>query len=151
MAAVRVRASVVPAGSVRRRQVWQVCSAARLLTSLGVRVDVVQPRVPWPRSRPQRLQIANEAGLLGDLALLTAVPRTTSGWAEVADRVLPAGSPVRTAEPADALTCPVTVAYRTAAGPLTEPPRTLAEVVALEGLFLEVRLLDALVGADRAA
>ena len=70
----RMRASLLPGGSVRRRQALQVCSAARLLTALGIRVDVVQPGSPWPRHRTHLLRITNEAGILGDLALLTAVP-----------------------------------------------------------------------------
>jgi hypothetical protein len=150
MAAVRVRAAL-PAGGSSRRQVWQVCSAARLLTALGIRVQVVQPPTPWPRHRAHRLAVTNEAGLLGDLALLTAVPRSSSGWAEVADRVLSAGTVLRTAAPADAVMCPVTITYRTAPGPLDSPPRTLAEVIALEGLVLEVRLLDAVAEAGHAA
>ncbi|UOY00267.1 hypothetical protein [Blastococcus sp. PRF04-17] len=150
MAAIRVRAAL-PVGGGGRRQVWQVCSAARLLTSLGIRVSVVQPGLPWPRYRTQRLQVNNQAGLLGDLALLTAVPRSAAGWSEVADRVLPAGSPLRAAGSEDAVTCPVSIAYRTAAGPLDIPPRTLAEVVALNGLVLEVRLLDAVADVGRAA
>jgi hypothetical protein len=150
MAAIRVRASL-PAGGSGRRQVWQVCSAARVLTAVGIRVSVVQPRVPWPRHRTHRLEVTNEAGLLGDLALLTAVPRSTSGWADVADRVLPAGTPLRLAEADDAATCPVSIAYRTASGPLETPPRTLADVIGIDGLVIEVRLLDAVGVTGRAA
>ncbi|SNR46163.1 hypothetical protein [Blastococcus mobilis] len=145
LAGVRARASMVPAGSVRRRQSLQLCSAARLLTAVGIRVVVVQPPTPWPRDLPGRLVIGNEAGLLGELALLTAVPRTTQGWTAVADRVLPVGRPVPAPEqdPSHAVACPVTVAYRTAHGPLPVPPRTLNEVVAIRGLVIEVRLLAA--------
>jgi hypothetical protein len=141
LAGARMRASLLPGGSVRRRQALQVCSAARLLTALGIRVDVIQPGSPWPRHRTHLLRITNEAGILGDLALLTAVPRTTPGWAAVADRVLPIGatSPAQ-ADPPDAAVCPVTIEYRTAAGPLPAPPRTLAEVIAVLGLVIEVRL-----------
>jgi hypothetical protein len=148
-----MRASLVTGGSVRRRQALQVCSAARLLTALGVRVDVVQPSTPCPRHRAQELRITNDAGVLGDLALLTAVSRTTSGWAAVADRVLPAGSSLRTADrdPGDAVVCPVTIGCRTDAGPLTTPPRTPAEAAAVLGLVIEVRLLEALPAAGRAA
>jgi hypothetical protein len=143
LAGVRTRAALIPAGSVKRRQSLQVCSAARLLTSLGIRVAVVQPSVPWPRNRPHRLVAANDAGLLGDLALLTAVPRTTRGWAAVADRVLPVRTVVRAAEPDDveAVLCPVSVTYRTVDGPLASPPRNLNEVVAIRGLVVEVRLM----------
>jgi len=153
LSGVRMRASLLPVASVRRRQAFQICSAARLLTALGIRVDVVQPGIPWPRHRTHRLDVTNDAGLLGDLALLTAVPRTAAGWATVADRVLPAGATLRTTEPGpgDAVVCPVTITYRTAAGPLSLPPRTPAEVIAVAGLVIEVRLLPAADGADRAA
>src|SRR4051812_22035614 len=144
-AGARLRSSLLAKGSVRRRQAWQVCSAARLLTALGVRVDVVQPETPWPRHRAQQLRVTNEAGLFGDLALLTAVPRTTPGWAAVADRVLPTGNTRPTAEqdPGDAVVCRVVIGYRTAAGPLTGPPRTPAQMAAARGLVIEVRLLPA--------
>ncbi|TFV64017.1 UNVERIFIED_ORG: hypothetical protein E4P37_13525 [Bacillus sp. AZ43] len=143
MAGVRARAALAPAASERRRRSLQLCAAARLLTALGIRVDVVQPPAPWPRHLPHRLVARNEAGLLGDLALLTAVPRTTPGWAEVADRVLPIRTSPRAVAPADGVACPVTVAYRTARGPLPVPPRTLDDVVAIEGLVIEVRLFPA--------
>jgi len=145
LAALRTRAALLPTGSVQRRQALQVCGAANLLTALGIRVDVVQPAAPWPRDRPHRLQVTNSAGLLGDLALLVGVPRTAQGWAEAADRVLP----VRTASrPAlrvatTGVACPVSVGYRTAAGPLLLPPRTLNEVVAIRDLVIEVRLAPA--------
>jgi hypothetical protein len=154
LAGARMRASLLPGASVRRRQAFQICSAARLLTALGIRVDVVQPGIPWPRHRTHRLDVTNDAGLLGDLALLTAVPRTAAGWAVVADRVLPARATLRTAaesDPGDAVVCPVTITYRTAAGPLSRPPRTQAEVIAVAGLVIEVRLLPAADGTDRAA
>ena len=143
LAGARARAALARAGSVRRRQSLQVCSAARLLASLGIRVVVVQPSTAWPRHRPLRLEVRNEAGQLGDLALLTAVPRTTGGWAAVADRVLPVGAPLRDPAGGDAVRCPVTVAYRTLDGPLASPPRTLDEVAALRGLVVDVRLLAA--------
>lgn len=148
LAGVRMRRSLLPGGSVRRRQAWQVCSAARLVTALGIRVDVVQPATPWPRRRTHRLSVTNDAGLFGDLALLTAVPRTTAGWADVADRVLPAGTALRTVrpDPEDTVVCPVTIGFRTPAG----HPTTLAEVVAIEGLVIEVRLLPAMSAVDRA-
>ncbi|MFD2092745.1 hypothetical protein [Blastococcus deserti] len=147
----RARAAWLPAGSVRRRQGLQLCTAARLLTALGTRVEVVQPDPPWPRHRSHRILVGNTAGLLGDLALLIVVPRTTLGWADVADRVLPVRTTLRAVGPDDdVVDCPVTVAYRTPSG-LAEP-RTLNEVVAARGLVIEVRLLPALgAGARRAA
>jgi hypothetical protein len=152
LAGVRMRGTLLPGGSVRRRQAWQVCSAARLVTALGIRVDVVQPTTPWPRHRTHRLHVTNDAGLFGDLAMLTAVPRTTTGWADVADRVLPAGTSLRTVgpDPEDAVVCPVTIGFRTATGHLTTPPCTLAEVVAAHGMVIEVRLLPAMGEVDRA-
>ncbi len=149
LARLRARAAVTPAGSVPR---LQVCGAANLLTALGVRVDVVQPTVPWPRTTQHRLLVENTAGLLGDLALLVGVPRTAAGWADVADRVLPL-RPYRTTtrHTADAVVCPVSIGYRTAEGSLLVPPRTLNDVVAIRGLVIEVRLLAARVGARRAA
>jgi hypothetical protein len=143
LAGVRARTALVPVGSVRRRQSLQVCSAARLVTALGIRVVVVQPPTPWPRDRTHRLLVSNDAGLLGDLALLTAVPRTSHGWTAVADRVLPVRTALRSAGsgPADGVLCPVAVTYRTENGPLPTPPRTLNEVVAIRGLVVEVRLL----------
>jgi hypothetical protein len=153
LAGLRARATVTPTGSIQRRQALQVCGAANLLTALGVRVDVVQPTAPWPRDRQQRLQVTNAAGLLGDLALLVGVPRTAQGWTDVADRVLP----MRTASRkvlrggTDPVVCPVTIGYRTDAGPLLVPPRTLNEVIAVRCLVVEVRLLAAGAEVSRAA
>lgn len=144
LAALRARAAVTPTGSAQRRQALQVCGAANLLTALGVRVDVVQPTVPWPRDRRHRLQVDNTAGLLGDLALLVGVPRTAEGWADVADRVLPVRPASRRPSllaAGEAVACPVTVRYRTEHGPLMVPPRSLYDVVAIRGLVVEVRLL----------
>ncbi|SFF50270.1 hypothetical protein [Blastococcus tunisiensis] len=142
LAALRARDAVLPPGSVQRRQALQVCGAANLLTALGVRVDVVQPAVPWPRHRRHWLLVDNSAGLLGDLALLVGAPRTAEGWAETADRVLPVRSRARRPAPAgEAVVCPVTVRYRTDDGPVLAPPRSLYEVMGFRGLVVEVRLL----------
>src|SRR4051812_21661282 len=70
----RLRSSLLAKGSARRRQAWQVCTAARLLTALGVRVDVVQPETPWPPHPAQRLWVTKQAGLPRDPPLLNAVP-----------------------------------------------------------------------------
>jgi hypothetical protein len=149
LARLRARAAVSPAGSIPR---LQVRGAANLLTALGVRVDVVQPASPWPRDRAHHLVIANGAGLLGDLALLVAVPRSMQGWADMADRVLPLRPFRRAARSAGgAVDCPVTIAYRSVQGPLLVPPRTLDDVVAIRGLVIEVRLLATRAGAERAA
>jgi hypothetical protein len=45
----------------------------------------------------------------------------------------------------------VTVGYRSAEGPLLVVPRTLNDVVAIRGLEIEVRLLDARTAARDAA
>ncbi|MCW2583411.1 MAG: hypothetical protein JWQ53_2201, partial [Klenkia sp.] len=47
------------------------CTAARLLTAAGVRVQVLPPPVPWPTGA--RLLVANRVSWVDDLALRTAV------------------------------------------------------------------------------
>lgn len=141
LAGLHVRTALVPPHATRRRQRLQVCGAARVLTALGVRVQVVPPAVPWPRTGG-RLLLDGDPGWLGDLALVTAVPRTTAGWAAVCRRVLP-GAPTGPAGGAGSAICPVTLAYRTDAGPLGRAPRDVPEIVALRGLVVEVRLLPA--------
>ncbi len=68
-----------PAGDGRRHG---VCTAARLLTSVGVRVRVLTPAVPWPRGA--RLVVANRVSWVDDLALRTAVAalpaEDDAGW-----------------------------------------------------------------------
>lgn len=152
LAGLRARAAMMPAQSVQRRRAHQICGAANLLTALGIRVDVVQPEIPWPRERPHRLSVDNAAGMLGDLALLVGVPRTAGGWADVADRVLPVRASARSAlgDVTAAVVCPVRVGYRSAAGPLLVPPRTVSEVIGLRDLVIEVRLLPALERSQRA-
>jgi hypothetical protein len=148
LAGIRARAALVPEGSLRRRQRTQVCGAARILTALGVRVRVVQPATPWPRSRPHLL-VAADVGWLGELALLTAVPRTTHGWTALGDRALPTRCHARAVPaPADAVLCPVAVHVRAEGRSLDHPPRTLAEVLAARELVVEVHLLPALDPAD---
>ena len=153
LAGIRARAAVMPATSAQRRRALQVCGAANLLTALGIRVHVVQPATPWPRERQHRLLVENSAGVFGELALLVGVPRTAGGWSDVADRVLPvrtaARPPLR--DVTDAVVCPVTIRYRSAAGPLLTPPRTLPEVIELRDLVIEVRLHPARQEQQRAA
>ena len=153
LAGIRTRAAVMPATSVQRRRALQVCGAANLLTALGIRVQVVQPAKPWPRERQQRLLVENSAGVFGDLALLVGVPRTAGGWSDVADRVLPVRSAPRSSlrDVTDAVVCPVTIGYRSAAGPLLRPPRTLGEVIEQRDLVIEVRLHPARGEQQRAA
>jgi hypothetical protein len=144
LAGARLRLSVVPGSAIRRQQRVQVCSAARILTALGVRVRVFQPGTPWPRHRPLQLVTAADPGWIGDLALLTAVPRTTSGWSVVAHRVLPAATATPApGAPTDAALCPVAVRFRDGDRLLDGVPRCLAEVVAVRDLVVEVELLPA--------
>jgi hypothetical protein len=123
LAAASVRRALVPARSPRARQRSRVCRAARILTALGVRVRVVQPPVPWPRT--DRFVVPDAVGWLADLALVTAVP----------------GTPLAATSPG-AVPCPVEIRYRTPDGYLTgdDVPRTLAEVLAARDLVVEVRL-----------
>ncbi len=149
LAGLRARAAVSRAGSIPR---LQLRGAADLLTALGVRVDVVQPASPWPRDRAHRLVVEDGAGLLGDLALLVGVPRSTQGWADVADRVLPVRPSRQVARSADcAVHCAATLTYRSADGPLPKTPRTLDDAVSLRGLVIEVRLHAARAGSRQPA
>lgn len=139
LALAAVRGLLLPRRAARSRQRLQTCTAARVLSALGVRVRVVQPAVPWPRTGG-RLLTAHDAGWLGDLAVLTAVPRGTDGWAAVADRALPV--PGRRPRAGDGdLICSVTVTCRTADGPLPRLPRRLRQVAGLADPVVEVWLL----------
>jgi hypothetical protein len=144
LAAARLRLAVLPASAIARRQRVQLCSAARILTAAGVRVRVVQPGTPWPRHRPLRLVTGTDPGWLGDLAVLTAVPRTTGGWSLVADRALPAATSAPATASPDAALCPVVLRFRDGDRPLPAVPRRLADVLATRRPVLEVELLPAL-------
>ncbi len=91
-----------PLGSSRRRA---VCGAARLLTGLGVRVEVHSPSTAWPRT-PGRglLVVANSVSALDPLVLLTALPGAMQA---APDRV--AGVPVPAVAPVSG---PVSAALR---------------------------------------
>jgi hypothetical protein len=118
-----VRARMLPA-SERRRQRLQVCGAADTLTALGVRVQVFQPGVPWPREG--RYVISDHVGRLGDLAVSTAF----RGAVDDGDVV-----------------CPVTVRYRVEGRPgylaARDVPQRTAAIVAMRGLVVEVHCLPA--------
>jgi hypothetical protein len=122
-----VRTHLLPAGE-RRRLRLQVCGAADTLTALGVRVQVFQPGIPWPRSG--RYVISDHVGRLGDLAVSTAFRGTADGGDVV---------------------CPVTVRYRVEGRPgylsAHEVPQRTAPVVAMRGLVVEVHCLPAFGGA----
>jgi hypothetical protein len=118
-----VRARLLPAGE-RRCLRLQVCGAADTLTALGVRVQVFQPSIPWPRRG--RYVISDHVGRLGDLAVSTAVRGAT--------------------EDGDVL-CPVSVRYRVEGRPgyLTpaQVPQRTAAIIAARGLVVEVHCLPA--------
>jgi hypothetical protein len=143
LAVLHVRTALIPESAVRRRQRLQVCGAARILTALGARVQVVGPPTPWPTRRPTRLLVADDIGWLGGLALVTSVPRSTGGWRAVCAQVLPGASAEDRGELVG-VGCPVEIRYRTDAGPLGQAPATLAEIVAARGLVVEVHLLTPL-------
>ncbi|MFW3171105.1 hypothetical protein [Geodermatophilus sp. CPCC 206100] len=91
VAAARLRP---PVGSARRRA---VCGAARVLTGLGLRVEVSAPSVAWPRTGRGAgpLLVANSVSALDALVLQTALPGVVV--AAVSDRV--AGVAVPTVVP----------------------------------------------------
>jgi hypothetical protein len=123
LAGASVRTALA-SSSPRRRQRFELCSAANTLTALGVRVAVTAPPTPWPRAG--RRVVADRAGWLAGMALVTAALTGSSA-------------------PAPPVVCPVTVRFRTDAGYLDESeiPRTVADVVATHGLVIEVRCLAA--------
>ncbi|MGY1884502.1 lysophospholipid acyltransferase family protein [Blastococcus sp. SYSU DS0753] len=85
-AAIRVPLRAGAGGNGRRRSA--VCSAAGILTALGVRVEVVNPPRPWPRPRTGHLVVSNHASWLDGLALLVAVRATPVVEAGERDRAL---------------------------------------------------------------
>jgi hypothetical protein len=119
-----VRSRLLPAGE-RRRQRLQVCGAADALTALGVRVQVLAPATPWPRTG--RFVISDHVGRLGDLAVSTAFRGPTDGGDVI---------------------CPVAVRYRIEGRPGYLPahqvPRRTAAIVAMHGLVVEVHCLPAI-------
>ena len=123
LTAASLRSALLPVRSTRGRARLRVCRAARILTALGVRVRVVQPPVPWPRT--ERFVVPDSVSWLGDLALVTAVR----------------GVPLA-ATSLGAVPCPVAIRYRTPDGYLDEAdvPRTLADVLAARDLVVEVHL-----------
>ena len=129
----RVRLSVqtrlLPTGSAGRRTRLRVCGAANTLTALGVRVSVVGPSIPWPRTRC--VVVAAPLGHLGELAVTTVV----RGEAICTATEIPDGATV----------CPVTVRYRLEGHnghlPEGDVPSSPAHVAALQGLIVEVHLL----------
>ena len=147
VAGVGLKSVLAGHGTDARRRRAQVCGAARLLTAAGVRVRVVAPPTAWPRSG--RLVVSGSLGRLDELAVLTAVPRSATGWTQLAERALlgRAVTPPPPDRPEEAL-LPVAVRYRREGDPgwLSGAfvPRDLAHALAVPGLVVEVRLLPAL-------
>ena len=173
-ATVAARRLRPPVGSRRRRT---VCGAARVLTGLGVRVEVRAPGTAWPRTGTGLLLVSNTSTALDPLALLTAVPGAVlaGGPDRLAGVPMPtvpadparvaaalrAGTPVSARAGADAAllaaavdagaaVCPVAVRWRGAASP---PPAGRSTVAAMRwlaaspGTVVEVHLLPALYSA----
>jgi hypothetical protein len=166
VAAVRLRP---PVGRRRRRS---VCGAARVLTGLGVRVEVRAPATAWPRTGTGPLLVSNAVTALDPLALLTAVPGAVvaGGPDRLAGVPLPAlpadparvttalraGTPVSAraghvallaaAVDAGAAVCPVTVRWRATAPPPLARRSAVAAMrwlAASPGAVVEVHLLPA--------
>ncbi|WP_222194711.1 lysophospholipid acyltransferase family protein [Modestobacter italicus] len=79
-----------PLTSARGRRRILVCAAARVLTAVGVRVEVHSSPTAWPRAGagrgPGQLVVSNHVSWVDDLAMLTVVPglpvakREVAGW-----------------------------------------------------------------------
>ena len=142
-----LRSALLPRDAVRRRGRLHVCGAARLLTAAGVRVNVVPSPVPWPRTGG-RLAVTGSPGRIGELAVLTAVPRTVPGWTALAEHALLGRRGAGHGTVADGVLLPVAVRFRrdgTEGWLDTEQvPRDLAAALAEPRLVVEVRLLPPL-------
>jgi hypothetical protein len=145
LAAVCVRAALLPRTARRGRT--EVCGAARILTALGVRVVVVPAPVPWPRTGG-RLAVQGSVGRIGELAVLTAVPRSVAGWTELAERALLGRRAPLAPVPRGDVLLPVVVRCRPAHGDAwldaSAVPQDLGAVLAAGGLVVEVRMLPSL-------
>lgn len=82
--AAAVRIAMWAGAGVRTQRRVAVCSAARVLTALGIRVEVVNPAVRWPRAGVGHLVVSNHVSWLDELALLVAVRATPVAKSEVA-------------------------------------------------------------------
>lgn len=78
-----------PMSSARGRRRLVVCAAARVLTAVGVRVEVHSSPTAWPRAGagrgPGQLVVSNHVSWVDDLALLTVVPGRPVAELEVGD------------------------------------------------------------------
>ncbi|TYP89543.1 lysophospholipid acyltransferase family protein [Blastococcus xanthinilyticus] len=87
--AVRIR--VMSRAGRRTQRRIAVCAAAGVLTALGVRVEVVNPSAPWPRTGRGHLVVSDSGTWLDELALLVAVRATPVADAAIGDRALVGG------------------------------------------------------------
>ncbi len=112
-----------------------------------MRVCVVAPTSPWPRTGG-RLVVGGSGGRIGELAVLTAVPRTVGGWTELAERALGGRRTAPTPSTDVGVLLPGAVRFRYEADEdwlaEEEVPRHLAAALGRPGLVVEVRLLPAL-------
>jgi hypothetical protein len=125
LAGSSLRTVLAPSTGTRRQRV-DLRGAADTLSALGIRLEVTQPSTPWPRAG--RLVVPDRTGWLADRAVVAAALSRSSG-------------------PGAAVICPVAVRYRSAAGPLTDVPRTPAAAAAVPGLVVEVHCLPAVLPA----
>jgi 1-acyl-sn-glycerol-3-phosphate acyltransferase len=75
-----------PLTGARGRRRLVVCAAARVLTAVGVRVEVHASPTAWPRTGTGHLVVANHVSWLDGLALLTVVPGVPVAEREVGSR-----------------------------------------------------------------
>ena len=147
LAGITMQSVLTGPGRASRRSRAQLCGAARLLTAAGVRVRVVAPSAAWPRAGG-RIVVSGSVGRLDELAVLTAVPRTVTGWTQLAERALLGHAVTPPAVAADDVLLPIAVRYRYEGADCwlgeEEVPRTLHAALARSGLVVEVRLLPAL-------
>lgn len=78
------RITLWSAAGVRTQRRVAVCSAAGVLVALGIRVEVVNPAVPWPRTRIGHLVASDATSWLDHLALVIALRATPVAEAGVA-------------------------------------------------------------------
>lgn len=78
------RITLWTAAGVRTQRRVAVCSASGVLCALGVRVEVVNPAVPWPRTSPGHLVVSDASSWLDHLALVIAVRATPVAGTAVA-------------------------------------------------------------------
>ena len=78
------RITLWSAAGVRTQRRVALCSASGLLVALGVRVEVVNPAVPWPRTGTGHLVASDATSWLDHLALVIALRATPVAQVRVA-------------------------------------------------------------------